>query len=102
MMDWIQIIIFVISSSAVWLVSRKEEWSKWGYVLGLIGQPFWFITTIHNEQWGMVLLCLFYTYSWAQGIWFHIIKANKEKKADINDHGIQLVANRISHQMVQY
>ena len=69
-----QIGIFLFGASAIWFVGRKEKWSRWGYVLGLIGQPFWFYTTITYEQYGLVVLCLFYTYSWGQGFYNFWIK----------------------------
>jgi len=64
-----QIMIMICGASAIWLVGRKEYWKRWGYVIGLIGQPFWFYTTIVNEQWGIFLMTLFYTYSWGQGLY---------------------------------
>ena len=69
-----QIGILIFGCSAVWLVGRKEHWRRWGYVMGLCGQPFWFYTTITAEQWGIVLLCCWYTYSWAQGVYNFWIK----------------------------
>lgn len=64
-----QVAIAVFGASAIWFVGRKEHWKRWGYILGVLGQPFWFYTTIVNEQWGIFALCLFYTYSWLQGVW---------------------------------
>jgi hypothetical protein len=64
-----QIAIMIFGASAIWFVGRKEKWSRWGYILGLCGQPFWILTTIENTQWGILIMTLFYTYSWSQGIW---------------------------------
>ncbi len=61
-----QIAIFVLGSMAIFLVANKI---KWGFVLGLLSQPFWFYTAYHNEQWGMFLLCGIYTVNWSLGIW---------------------------------
>lgn len=61
------IIFFGISS--IWLVGRLEHWKRWGYILGLIGQPAWFYTTVKYEQWGIFILAIFYTYAWIQGIY---------------------------------
>jgi nicotinamide riboside transporter PnuC len=74
----IQIAILIFGASSIWLVSRKEQWKRWGYILGLCGQPFWFYLTITTNQWGMFILTLFYTYSWIQGIYNYWIKI-KEK-----------------------
>jgi hypothetical protein len=71
-----QIAIMIFGASAIWLVSRKEKWNRWGYILGMCGQPFWIYTTIQNEQWGILIMTLVYAYSWAQGIWNYWIKNN--------------------------
>ncbi|MCL5991388.1 MAG: hypothetical protein M1419_04730 [Bacteroidetes bacterium] len=70
----IQIIIFITSASAIWLVSRKEDWRRWGYIIGLIGQPFWLYSTFVNEQWGIFLLTFVFTYSWGQGVWNYWVR----------------------------
>jgi hypothetical protein len=71
-----QIAIMIFGASAIWFVSRTEKWKRWGYILGLCGQPFWIYTTIQNEQWGILIMTLVYAYSWAQGIWNYWIKNN--------------------------
>ncbi len=54
---------------AIILISRKN---RWGFVFGLMSQPFWFITAFINQQWGVFLLSVIYTCSWLYGIqeWF--------------------------------
>ena len=69
-----QIMIFIFGASGIWFVSRKENWKKWGYIFGLCGQPFWFYSAWTNEQCGIILLTLFYTYSLTQGIYNYWIK----------------------------
>lgn len=72
-MNIIQIGILLFGVPAIWFVSRKEKWKRWGYIFGLCSQPFWMYSAITNEQWGIFILTLFYTYSWIQGIynyWF--------------------------------
>lgn len=57
---------------AIFLVGRRApEVRRWGYVCGLCAQPFWLWTTIAHEQWGIVLLCVLYTFSWASGLRNH-------------------------------
>lgn len=41
---------------------------KWAPVIGLLGQPFWFIATIPTAQWGMVALCCAYSLVYIRGI----------------------------------
>lgn len=69
-----QIWIILFSAPAIWLVSRKEHWKRWGYIFGLLSQPAWYYTTIEHGQWGMVALVTFYTYAWLQGIYNYWIK----------------------------
>ena len=68
--------IFLCGSLAIWFVSRKEDWKRWGYIIGLIGQPFWIYTAYQQHQWGLFLLTLIYTYSWSQGIYNYWIKTD--------------------------
>lgn len=70
-----QIGIMLFGCSAIWVVGRKEKWRRWGYILGLCSQPFWFYSAYQAEQWGILCLCLWYTYSWGQGIWNFWIKS---------------------------
>lgn len=78
-MDIPQICIIIFGASAIWLVSRRERWSRWGYIAGLLSQPFWFWTTIKHEQWGVLALAVWYTYSWMQGVYnYWIRKDNNE------------------------
>lgn len=70
----IQSIILILSASSIWLVTREEDWKKYGYPIGLASQPFWAYSSFVNEQWGIFALTLFYTYSWSQGIYNYFIK----------------------------
>ncbi len=74
-----QIFIGLFGATAVWLVGRREHWRRWGYILGLMSQPFWYWTTIEHRQWGIAVLSLWYTYSWAQGVWNYWIRPRKEQ-----------------------
>jgi len=76
-MELSQIGILIFGCSAVWFVGRKENWRRWGFILGLCSQPFWLYTSIVHEQWGIAILSFWYTYSWCQGIWNFWIKTNK-------------------------
>ena len=64
-----QVGLAVLGITAIILVARKN---KWGFVFGLLSQPFFFITSYINGQWGLFLLNIVYTISWAYGIynWF--------------------------------
>jgi hypothetical protein len=47
-----QIAIFILGAGSIILVAKKN---KWGFVLGLASQPFWFITAIVNHQGGGII-----------------------------------------------
>ena len=65
-----QIGVAVLMIPAIILVARKN---KWGFILGVLAQPFFFITTYMHKQWGLFLLALIYTGSWTYGVyeWFY-------------------------------
>ncbi len=71
-----QIGLTIMSVSAIILVAKKN---KWGFVVGLISQPFWFITAIMNHQVGVFITSVIFTFSWILGIyeWF-FKKSGKE------------------------
>jgi hypothetical protein len=75
----IQILLFTSSALAMWLITRKESWSKYGYIVGLCSQPFWLYSSFVHEQWGIFALGIFYLYSWVQGIFNFIINPKHEK-----------------------
>ena len=68
-MDWIQIPLFVFEACGMWMIARKEDWKKWGYVVGLCGEPFWIYTSLENKQYGILALAIFYLYVWCMGIY---------------------------------
>ena len=72
------------SGSAIWFLSRTEKWKRWGFIVGIFGQPFWLYSTIKAEQWGIVALTIFYTYSFAQGIYFYWIKPKRNENGKNN------------------
>jgi hypothetical protein len=69
-----QVAIMIFGASAIWLVGRKESWRRWGYICGLVSQPFWIYSFVSNQQWGMLVMTSFYSYSWAMGIYNYWIK----------------------------
>jgi hypothetical protein len=64
-----QIALAIFGVTAIWLSQDKDEKRrKYAPVLGLCGQPFWFYTAYINQQWGIFVLCIFYTFSWYKGV----------------------------------
>lgn len=53
---------------AIWLSQdKRERWRKYACLFGLAGQPFWFYSAYSTEQWGIFILCTFYTWAWLKG-----------------------------------
>lgn len=70
-----QAAILILSGLAIWLVShRSAKVRRWGYIAGLAGQPFWLWTTYQAEQWGLVVLSVWYTWAWTRGVFNFWIK----------------------------
>ena len=64
-----QVAIALFGVTAIFLSqSADPRQRKFACIFGLIGQPFWFWSAISAEQWGIVLLCCFYTVAWARGV----------------------------------
>jgi len=78
----VQLGILVFGCSSIWIVGRPEHWRRFGYILGLLSQPFWFYMAIKTGQWGVFTLSLFYSYSWAQGVWFHLVRPEMVQPED--------------------
>jgi len=73
-MNFVNIMIFLLGASSIWFVSRKEKWKRWGYIIGLCGQPFWIYMSINTHQWGLLALTFVYIYNWSMGIHNYWIK----------------------------
>ncbi|MGO9370693.1 MAG: hypothetical protein ACLQBD_01175 [Syntrophobacteraceae bacterium] len=59
----------IFGCAAIWLLGRREDWRRWGYVAGLVSQPAWLFSGFYHHQWGLILISCWYTYSWVQGVW---------------------------------
>jgi len=79
-----QVGIFLFGTSAILLVAKKN---KWGFILGMISQPFWYVTAYQNHQWGIFFMNIVYTIIWGIGIYEWWIKDNKKinKIEPVND-----------------
>lgn len=73
-----QIAIAFTGVIAIWLSQQgRDGWKKYACLFGIAGQPFWFYSAFHSEQWGIFILSFFYTYSWLVGFrnnWMKKIK----------------------------
>lgn len=69
-----QIGIAIFGVAAIWLSqARSISQRRYACLFGLAGQPFWFWSAWSAEQWGIFLLCILYTLSWARGFRNHWI-----------------------------
>lgn len=66
-MNQLLIAIFGLTS-ITFAMGQNARLRKWAPVIGLAGQPFWFIATVPTQQWGMVALCVAYTAVYINGI----------------------------------
>jgi hypothetical protein len=66
--------IMVLGPAAVWVVGWGGKHRRWGYIIGLVCQPFWFITLYENKQWPVFAVSFLYAFSWANGVYNHWIK----------------------------
>lgn len=72
-----QVGIVIFGLTAVFLSQQTElRLQRWAPVVGLVGQPFWFVATVSAEQWGMFLVVVLYTIVWAIGLRNHWFRRN--------------------------
>lgn len=64
-----QIIILILSPIAIRLLASNDRKLRlYGCIFGLVGQPFYHWSTYVNEQWGMFIVSLWFTYSYYKGL----------------------------------
>jgi hypothetical protein len=57
--------------------------SRWGFVIGLATQPFWFYTSFRHRQWGIFIASIFYAVGWAIGVYRELCASSSAI-----DHGV--------------
>jgi hypothetical protein len=66
----IQIALVVFGVGAIYLTqSTNPALRRWAPIVGLAGQPFWYIAAWGQP--GMLIVVTLYTFCWVQGIWNH-------------------------------
>ena len=66
----IQIVIVVSGGLAIWMSQgRSTNAKRYACLIGLFGQPFFVYSLWGTELWGQLLLSVWYTLSWARGVW---------------------------------
>jgi hypothetical protein len=57
----VQTAIALGGGTAIYLIAKKR---RFGFMLGLLTQPFWLYSSYSAKQWGILALCVWYTYSY--------------------------------------
>jgi hypothetical protein len=63
----IQVIILLLGGLTIWLLASKNL-QGWGFLVGLISEPFWIWSAWKHEQWGIVMLAAWYAILYGIGI----------------------------------
>ena len=67
-----QIGIALFGLTAIWLSQSPHlPHQRYACVFGLCAQPFWFYAAWTAGQWGVFVLCIFYTFAWVRGVKIH-------------------------------
>lgn len=67
--DLLQVFLASFSSIAIWLSwDPQPRVRKWAPVIGLCGQPFWFLQAWEAGQWGAFVAAIAFTVSWFRGL----------------------------------
>lgn len=65
-----QICIILLCMGGMLLVNdHRPALRRWGPVLGLLSEPFWFYITYTHHQWGIFASAFVYTFAWARGFY---------------------------------
>lgn len=70
-------VLAVTGLTALTLVVMKN---RWGNVVGLISQPFWFIVAWRTKSFGICILSIAYTIVWIVGIYMWFLKRREDAK----------------------
>ena len=65
-----QAIIALTGLLSIYLVQNPSgRYYKWGCVFGVIGQPFWVVESLKDNQAGVLLLSVVYTFVWGKSFY---------------------------------
>lgn len=63
-----QIAIAFTGATAVFLTQCRPALARYACLFGIAGEPFWFYSSWHAHQWGIMTLAVWYTAAWGKGI----------------------------------
>ncbi|HDY88526.1 MAG TPA: hypothetical protein ENH82_10515 [bacterium] len=67
----LQLATAIMGASAVFIVGRKQQWYKYGYIVGLCSQVLWLSLFLYFKQYFMLPSILLYSYVWYSGLKNH-------------------------------
>lgn len=76
----VQAIILILGGLTIFLLAQKNKFMRWGFVVGLISEPFWFYASIKSEQWGILILSIWYGFAYGLGVYNWWLKNGTEEK----------------------
>ena len=79
-----QILTGILGALAIFVVGRKSRVCRWGFVIGLVSQPFWAATYVLYGQYLLLPPLALYTWSWWQGYRNHWKKGELLKVLDVH------------------
>ena len=77
LLDVAEVMIFVLGSGAVFLLNLNNRWSRWGAIIGLLSEPFWFLSAYASNSWGIFAVSFIYTFSYICGVYNFWFRKNK-------------------------
>ena len=72
-----QILLTLLCGGAIALISLGGRWPKYGFMLGLASEVFWFRLAIMHGQVDVFLLSVWYTLCFGFGLWRSFRKGKK-------------------------
>lgn len=74
-------IVLFTGATGAWLQSHHSMKHKYyGFIVGLLSQPLWFTITYLTHNWGIFVLCFWFTACYVRGIITHRRILFKEKQ----------------------
>lgn len=68
----LQFFIAFFGLSSIFLLSSKNiKLLKYGFLCGLLAEPFWFASAWLNDQWGIIIVCVVYMGFYIRGLKNH-------------------------------
>lgn len=74
-----EILIPVFGLISMLFINLNNKYSKYGILAGLLGQPFWIISSFYSQSWGVFINTIIYTVFFMIGMYNFWFNKNKRK-----------------------